>query len=187
MKKLLTLIVLFLSVNVMAQEKVHFNLTPLASFITDSGEDFVVVPFEGKSTHEIYQTLSTNVGSIYNDPSKVMSGVEDASIKVRGYSSNLCQKKVILTFDGGGHYQLEFKIKDGRVRVTAPYIENQITFNTQPISYGEFRYIVSKWYDKKTGEPKDKNKNDISRVENQINGLVNSILGLDASTAEEEW
>lgn len=187
MKKLLMLVMLVLSATAIAQDKVQFNLTPIGSFITDGGEDFVVVPFEGKSAHEIYQTLATNVGSLYNDPSKVMSGVEDASIKVRGYSSNLCLKKAILTFGGGGHYQLEFKIKDGRVRVSAPYIENQISFDTQPISYGEFRHIVSKWYDKKTGEPKDKNKTDIFRVENQINRIVNSILGLNENQAEEEW
>lgn len=177
---------LVLSVTAMAQDKVNFNLTPIGSFITDGGEDFVVVPFEGKSAHQIYQLLATNVGSLYNDPSKVMSGVEDASIKVRAYSANLCQKKVVLTFDGGGYYQLEFKIKDGRVRVSAPYIENQISFETQPISFGEFRYIVSKWYEKKTGEPKNKNKRDIYRIEHQVNSIINSILGFNANQ-EEEW
>ena len=86
MKKFLTLILLFCPILVFAQDLVTFKLTPQATFVTASGEDFVVVPFDGKSAHEIYQTLASNVGSVYNAPSKVMNVVEDASIKIRAFS-----------------------------------------------------------------------------------------------------
>lgn len=190
MKKLIVTLILFVTLILLlpllafAQE-VAFKLTPQATFVTENGEDFVVVPFEGKDAHQIYQTLASNVGSLFNDPSKVMSGVEDASIKVRAYCSTLCQKKVLLTFNGGGYYQLEFRIKDGRVRVSAPYVENQIAFDSQPISYGDFPTIVSKWY--KKGELKDKNKKDVMLVELQLNATINGILGLGQNKNEEDW
>ena len=55
-----------------AQELVSFKVTPDGNFVSSTGEDFVVVPFEGKNAHQIYQMLASNVGSVYNDPSKVM-------------------------------------------------------------------------------------------------------------------
>ena len=55
----------------------------------------MVIPFEGKTAHQIYQELASNVGSTFNDPSKVMSEVEDASIKIRAFSDNLVMAKTV--------------------------------------------------------------------------------------------
>lgn len=186
MKKLLAMMLMLLPMLAGAQELVNFVLMPDGTYQTEDGKDFVVIPFEGKTAHQLYTMIATNVGSVYNDPSKVMSGVEDVSIKIRAYSPNLCSKKVVLTHNGGGYYQLEFKFKDERIRISAPYIENKIEFNTQPASYGYFRDIVSKWY--KNGVLKEKNKKDYDAIVSQINTIINAILHISTvQDATEEW
>lgn len=193
MKKLLSLFFLVCPILVLGQDLVSFKLTPEASFTTASGEDFVVVPFEGKTAHEIYQTLQMNVGAIYNDPSKVMSGVDDASIKIRAFSDNLYTQKVMgIPHTWEGYYQLEFRIKDGRVRVSAPHIENSIKCpslspNAIGGNTGSFSHIVKKWF--KNGEVKEKEAKNVANVELQMNGVINAILGLTGSPSkiDEDW
>lgn len=116
-----------------AQELANFVLMPDGTYQTEDGKDFVVIPFEGKTAHQIYQELASNVGSTFNDPSKVMSGVEDASIKIRAFSDFLWLNKVLgIPHGWGGYYQLELRIKDGQVRVSAPVVED-IAMDTQPL------------------------------------------------------
>ena len=193
MKKFITLLLLVCPILAFAQDLVSFKLTPEGSFTTASGEDFVVVPFEGKSAHEIYQTLASNVGSVYNDPSKVMSGVDDASIKIRAFSDNLYVQKVMgISHAWEGFYQLEFRIKDGRVRVSAPHVERDITCpslssNAIGGNKSNFPFIVKKWF--KNGEVKEKEAKHVANVENQLNGAINAILGLAGSTSkvDDDW
>lgn len=193
MKKLLTLLLLVCPIFALAQDLVSFKLTPEANFVTASGEDFVVVPFEGKSAHEIYQLLASNVGSVYNDPSKVMSGVDDASIKIRAFSNNLYTQKVLgIPHAWEGYYQLEFRIKDGRVRVSAPFVENDISSpslspNAIGGNRGSFSHVVKKWF--KNGEVKEKEAKHVTNVEYQMNGAINAILGLSGSTSkvDDDW
>lgn len=173
----------------MAQDLVTFKLTPQSTFTSESGNDFVVIPFEGKTAHQIYQVLASNVSSLYNNPSKVMTGVEDASIKIRALSDNMYTNKFM---GASGHvpayYQLEFRIKDGRVRVSAPYIEDTATFHMYGSdNEGAFRRVSKKWF--KNGEVKEKNKGQVAEVENNLNTLINSILGLIGSsvTADDDW
>ncbi len=85
MKKSIVILMLMLPLAVTAQDFVHFVLLPDGTYQTEDGKDFVIVPFDNKDAHHIYQELATNVGSAYNNPSQVMSGVEDAPIKIRAY------------------------------------------------------------------------------------------------------
>ena len=184
MKKFLTLILLFCPILVFAQDLVTFKLTPQATFVTASGEDFVVVPFDGKSAHEIYQTLASNVGSVYNAPSKVMNVVEDASIKIRAFSPSFFKQKIIgVPIEFGLYYQLEFRIKDGRVRVSAPYFED----DNEVGDIGNFAKIVKKWF--KNGQVKEKETKTVAGLELYINGIINSILGLTGRTSniDDDW
>lgn len=195
MKKFLTFILLVCPILAFAQELVTFKLTPQANFVTASGEDFVVVPFEGKSAHEIYQTLASNVGSVYNDPSKVMSGVDVASIKIRAFCDNIYLQKVMgIPHQWEGYYQLEFRIKDGRVRVSAPIVENDIkcpslSQNAFGGNTGSFSHIVGKWF--KNGQPKEKEQKNIDNIETQMNYPINAILGLvgaaSNSNVDDNW
>lgn len=192
MKKILLLLLFICPFFVSGQELVSFKVTPDGNFVSSMGEDFVVVPFEGKSAHQLYQMLASNVGSVYNDPSKVMSGVEDVSIKIRAFSDNIYTKKVMgISHPFCGYYQIEFRIKDGRVRVSAPYVEDDIDAPTISNQFGgnkgSFRYIVKKWF--KDGQLKEKEVPNAVNIESQLNGAINSVLGLtgSASTIDDNW
>ena len=73
MKKLLAMMLMLLPMLAWGQDLANFVLMPDGTYQTKDGNDFVVIPFEGKTAHQIYQELASNVGSTFNDPSKVMS------------------------------------------------------------------------------------------------------------------
>lgn len=177
MKKLIVILMLALPLAATAQDLVHFALTPDGTYLTEDGKDFAVVPFDNKNAHQIYQELATNVGLTYRDPSKVMSGVEDASIKIRAYSDDIiCDRPFggIKMLPMGGYYQLEFRIKDGRVRVSAPIIEEEVRHYGSSISSNFFR-VVKKYF--KNGKLKDdKRKVYYDIVVREMNSIINRIL-----------
>ena len=191
MKKFITLLLLVCPILAFAQDLVSFKLTPEGTFTTASGEDFVVINFEGKSAHEIYQTLASNVGSVYNNPSKVMSGVDDASIKIRSIIP-VSQKidKIFMLGDVlievNGYMQYEIRIKDGRVRVAAPYIENDIWIEGG--ASGNFRNLVSQWFKHEKKEKKRiENEKKIAELEMRVNSVINSVLGLNKNQDDDNW
>lgn len=194
MKKLLLFFFFWCSLILNAQSPVEFHLTPEGTFVTNDGKDFAVVEYEGKNAHQLYQMMAANVGSVFNDPSKVMSGVDDVSIKIRAFCDNLYTQKVLgIPHMWEGYYQLEFRIKDGKVRVSAPSIEYEIKCPSLKPSgnltgtTSNFPFIVKKWF--KNGEPKEKELKNIQNVEVQMNYPINAILGLVGSTSkiEEDW
>lgn len=190
MKKILFLLLMMCPVLAYSQGLVNFKLQPNASFKTSTGEDFVVVPFEGKTAHEIYQMLRTNVGTYINKASSTLSEVEDASITVFAHSDNLYTMKLLgIPHYWQGNYKLEFRIKDGRVRVSAPYIVNEIYAKDvkSNVRSGNFDYYVNKWF--KDGKAKEKELANVNRVENIVNRGINTILGLQGETVkiDEDW
>lgn len=191
MRKVIAMMLMLLPMLAGAQGVVNFVLTPNGTYQTEDGQDFIVVPFEGKTAHQIYQELATNVGSTFNNPSKVMSGVEDASIKIRAYSDEIVYYKpfgYIYTFPFGGYYQLEFKIKDGRVRVSAPFVESTLEYrNTDgKLLTVSFKEAVGKLY--KNGSLQEKKAKYYYSSMNKMNNVVNSILCASKNQEEtEDW
>lgn len=192
MKKVFSLmLLLMLPVLTGAQDLANFILMEDGTYQTEDGKDFVVIPFEGKDAHQIYQELASNVNTTFKDPSKVMSGVEDASIKIRAYSECLVMAKpfgFVKDQPYGGYYQLEFKIRDGRVRVSAPIVENDVEY----ISYDNKRYdgtfpkLVNKYF--KNGVVQEKKKKIYDEIVTQMNSIVNSILHTTTvQDATEDW
>lgn len=188
MKKLIAIVMMLLPMLAGAQELANFVLMPDGTYQTEDGKDFVVIPFEGKTAHQIYQELASNVGSTFTDPSKVMNGVEDASILIRAYSDCLWYNKALgMTVCMGGHYRLEFKIRDGRVRVSAPIVEDPI-WNDTGGHRNEQKYakMIGKWF--KDGKVKDNSKEKYNTVVAQMNSIVNSILHTTTvQDATEDW
>ena len=173
-----------------AQEIVSFKLTPEATFLSNDGEDFIIVPYEGKSAHEIFQLLATNAASVFNDPSKVMSTVEDKSIKFRSIIP-VAQKEVKLLnqrtlAESKGFLQLEIRIKDGRIRISAPFVENDIWIDGSPMQ-GNFQNLVSQWYKPEKKEKKRiENENFRNSLESRVNLIVNSIIGSTPQMEEDD-
>lgn len=171
MRKVLMVLLLLFPMIVGAQELVKFVLMPDGTYRTEEGADFVVVPFEGKTAHQIYQELASNVGATFNDPSKVMSGVEDAFIKIRAFSDVLIRGGLMGSHAYGGYYQLEFRIKDGRVRVSAPFIEEKVWDE-----YEEARHssLAKKYF--KDGKLRENRSSDYSIRVAKMNKIINRIL-----------
>lgn len=194
MKKFLLFLLIGLPFFATSQEPVKFYLTDTGNFVSKTGENFIVVPFEGKSSHDIFITLASNIASVYNDPSQVMSTVEDASIKIRAYNDCIFTNKVLMIPRcWAGYYQLEFRIKDGRVRISAPIIENElVNYQLSPTAVGggnkrEFNKVVKGWF--KDGKPKEKEQKNIDYVEAGVDVPINSILGIIGINSEidDNW
>lgn len=162
-----------------AQELVEFVLMPNGTYQTKDGKNFVVISFDGKTAHRIYQELASNVSSTFNNPSKVMSGVEDVSIKIRAYSDNLVMAKpfgFVKDQPYGGYYQLEFRIRDGRVRVSAPIIEGEckyVSIDNRRYN-GNFPNLVTKYF--KNGILRDNKRKSYDFIVARMNDVINRIL-----------
>lgn len=189
MKKALTMFLMLLPLIAGAQDLARFVLMPNGIYQTEDGNDFVVIPFEGKSAHQIFQELASNVGSTFNNPSKVMSTVEDASIKIRAHSDDLIRNRFMgIGQSFGGYYQLEFKIRDGRVRVSAPYIEEEVGFwMNGKYNSNNFAFFVKKHF--KDGKLKDGHRTeDYNAVVNKMNNTINQILYTSTiQDTTEDW
>lgn len=192
MKKLLTGIFMLLCACVAsAQDPVHFSLTRTGSFVSQDGTGFVVVPFEGKTTAELYNMVKNNIMSVYKDPKKVMSENENQTISVRGYGSIVYKTVTFIPRVFEGHYTIVFKFKDGRIRVDAPVVDDDLVESDGNLPSISLSSYCKNLFDKK-GRPigGKANSKKIARVENAINHPVNLILGLEktnvTSTASDE-
>lgn len=183
MKKLLTILALIIPMMVNAQEHVRFILNENGEYRTKDGEDYVVVPFEGKTAKEIYNEIVSNVFSFYNDPNEVMSGLDGVSIKIRAISNKIVYAHPTLMGRKrhSGYYQLEFKIKDGRVRVSAPHVEDKVWWvnHNNCREYSSFRKAVGSHF--KNGELKKKRADQYNVVVAEMNNTINTLLILSAA------
>lgn len=184
-KSFVVFILLFFGLNVIAQTNICFHVMPDGSFQSEANEDYIVVPFEGKSAQEIYLELATNINSIYNSPKNVMNGVEYSSIKIRAIGGLVYDKSIIgIVSILDAHYQLEFKIKDNRVRVSAPFIEESLSLKTDGLPFKEYSKVVKGYF--KNGKLKEKKQKDYDFLNNQINSIIEKILGLDKAE-DDNW
>ena len=128
MKKLVLLIAIMVATGVQAQvKKVEFKLQSTGAFLSENGENYVVVPFEGKSANELYSMVKGNVLSLYNDPKEVMSEIEGEAINIFAFKKDMWVVKSLgATGVYGGKYKLVFRFKDGRIRVDAPSISEKL-------------------------------------------------------------
>ena len=161
--------------------QVNFKLQSDGSFRTIDGEDYVVIPFEGKSTHDLFFILTSNTTSLYKYASKVMNTVQDNIVTIYG-RGNIFPYISICNLSFKVSYQLEFKIKDGRIRVSAPKVEDDAIMTcdagTLPVSYSE---MVAKDLFDKNGTVKKEGAVLVGCVEVYFNAIINLIL------TEEEW
>ena len=190
MRKYLSFCLMLIISCLSVSAQVDFKLQADGSFRTIDGADYVVIPFEGKSAHDLFVTLTSNATSIYNDVSKVMNTVQDNTVKIRGFagSGNIFPYFTMFNFSVEGYYQLEFKIKDGRIRVSAPIVEDDATMTggTNGPSAVSYSGMVAKHLFDKKGIVKKKKVNDVASIEAYLNSIINRILAQSAQI-EEDW
>lgn len=190
-KRVFSLIVGMIAVlMVSAQSKqpgANFTLLPSGKFIVaDSVEStFIVIPFDGMTSQEIYQKLMTNAALVVDNPEKQVSGVEFSVVKVNIKQHLLTDVVLGLPLSCTGTMYYEFQIKDGRVRANAPYV-------SEPCRYGVSNNIcyfssVTKGYFKK-GKLKEKKAAEYNRLVTTTNLIYDIILGLkEVNNKQEDW
>lgn len=184
-KSFLSLILLLLAGVCLAQKTAIFKLTTSGSFTSEDGNNYIVIPFEGKDAHQIFQLLCANVNKLYKNPQKVLSVVDDASVSIRAFDSKITNiKDVIQTYDISGYYNLNYDIKDGKVKVSAPIIDENLTKTVNGAREKDFSRMIRSW--SKDGVFKDKFAKQIEYTETNINSIINYILGT-GKNQEDNW
>lgn len=193
MKKIFLFIILLVSLGAQAQDKsVTFKLQPTGSFLSEDGQEYIVVDFEGKSADELYSMVKSNVMSLYNNPDAVMSESDGNMISIYAYNENMW---VVSSLGAkgiyGGHYKLVFRFKDGRVRIDAPSIDEKLAITggafTGTIGIHENVYLSSCAKKACNGKSK-KDKEKKEQLEYVVNNPINYLLGFSKKQqSNDDW
>lgn len=164
--------------------KVEFTISPSGTFVSDDGKDYVIYYEEGKSAHELYQRVCTNVGKVYNSAKDVLSAVDDKSVAIRAFSDNLIIGEVImgLKFYYSFYYNLLFEFKDGRVKISAPVIGELKLDNKRSTLYKKSQKFFNK-----DGSVKKNKATEKSLIEYEFNSIIAKLLGIDSSSSNDDW
>lgn len=187
---------LMMSLGTKAQDqKVDFKLQPNGTFLTEDGKDFIVIEYEGKSAEELHTMVKDNVMSLYNSPKDVMSESGNNVITIFALEKHIWQVKSLgATGIYGGNYKLVFKFKDGRIRIDAPSIDNNLEMTD-----GAFTNTIgipssvdlSKTAKKLCNSKKEKDKSKKASIERIVNDPINYLLGLTQNQtqndADDDW
>ena len=74
-----------------------------------------------KSAHQLYMDVLSHISSLYRNPDRVISKVEDRSIVINGYADEVAYfKDQEYTTSMSFKYRIELQFKDGKIRVNAP-------------------------------------------------------------------
>ena len=185
MKKFLFIAVLCLSAVLSVNAQVEFKLTSDGTFHMRDGRNFAVVPFDKKTAHEIYTALFTNASEVFRDPKqKVIITIDGASINIRAYDPKLTYSK-----EGeylGTYYNLNFEVKDGKVKVDAPLVDENLTRSKDGVRDRDFSKLVRSWFQEATLQAKY--QDNASYTESEFNGIINGILtGNFMGDSSDNW
>lgn len=194
MKKNLLLVltaIIIASLGAFAQDSIpnaNFTLLQTGKFVDASSEkESIIIPFDGMSAEEIYKMLFKNAALVVNNPDKQISGVEYSVVKVRAQQHLLTDVVMMLPLSCNGTMIYEFQIKEGRVKVNAPFVEEPCRYGTSDkICY--FRSVVKGYF--KKGKLKEKKAAEYNNLVNRTNNIINAILGLQdisEQVEEEDW
>lgn len=192
-KKILSILFLLLCLtSASAQDLVQFKLTRSGSFVDIDNKGFVVVPFAGKTASELYNMVKNNILSIYKDPKQVMSENEGQTIAIRAKGGLVWKTIAFIPRTFEGYYTMVFRFKDGRIRVDAPVVEDNLTDSdgwlNKTLSFTSYCHS----HIAKNGKPATKfDVKKVSQTENAMNVIINQILGLIKTTptitTDDNW
>ena len=185
MKKILFIAVLCLTAVLSASAQVEFKLGPDGTFHMKDGRNYAVVPFEKKSAHEIYQTLFVNVAEVYRDPKqKVIITLDGSSVNIRAYDPKLTYAKMGENL--GGYYTLNFEVKDVKVKIDAPVVDEILTRSKDGVRDKDFSKLVRSWYQEASLQAKY--QDNASYTESEFNQFINGILtGNFMGDSSDNW
>ena len=185
MRRILSIaILLLICFTVHAQFKAHFYLQRDGTFKTKDNTNYAVVEYDGMSAEELYTMVKNNINSLYKSPKDVMSEVENTSITVRGYSEDI----IIDKFGYSGYYNLNFKFKDGKIRVAAPIVDEKVySWGSNIQCY--FSDEIATFFNKKDGSVKPKKTKYKELTENNLNLIIYKIIQNqeESQSKEDNW
>lgn len=163
-------------------ENIKFFIKDASGVLKTNGDDnYYVLNYQGKSASELYTNILSAILTIYKNPEKVLSKIENVSITISGtamdvpvpneadeINSMFPQENDYFAFD----YNFIFQFKDGKIRVNAPSfgIENILWANV--FANGRYKPVAETFLNH-FGKSSDKYN---ICFENYINNLVVSIL-----------
>ena len=175
---------LMLVMSSFSQKEVEFFLQSNGSFLTADGSDYVVVPFEGKTSSELYSMVKSNAMTFYRDPKEVMSEDENVAIKICALKNLDWGIDILSNYDYYGYYNFLFQFKDGKIRIDAPSISKEV-YNRIGKSYDSFYYYVRKLFTRKGAVKQRKLKHKL-RIEDSINYPINYLLGFYQKNTDKD-
>lgn len=190
MKKLTFVLVLMIgAISAFAQKPVDFRINTESGFSDINSNQNIVVEFPGKSAAEIYNMMAVNIGELYYAPQELMYGVPGEYISVSCNVADFCKAG---TTTWKGRYKLSFVIKDGKVLVLKPSVQevsvmrNASTLRAEELSFTDF--IMGYWYDKAAGKFKSSESDNMKNCESGVNKTINMILGIiPLNTIPANW
>lgn len=185
MKKFLSIAAFCLAAISASAQSVDFKISPDGTFHTRDGRNFVVVPFQGKTAHQIFSSIFVNVSEVYKDPKqKVIITIDGSSVSVRAYDPKL-------TFVNpgeycGGYYNLNFEIKDGKVKVDAPEVDDILTRTKDGVREKDFSKLTRSWYQEASLQTKY--QDNAVYTESEFNAFINGVLtGNFVGDSDNDW
>lgn len=146
-----------------------FTLQKDGTYLTENGNIFAIVNYDGKSAHEIYQKLKSNADIFYSNNTQILSTVEDyqlvLTIQVEG---GVMGRTFAGIYKNWVIYTYVFRIKDGAVQVWQPM------YRTSEFGdYSSFQAKIEEIFLKPLN-PKEKNPADWQKMPSLIEEFVNS-------------
>ena len=89
-KILFSFVISLFCVSVNAQD-IKLVLNDSCEFVSQDGKSYIVLEYPGKTAHDIYDGILTNVVKYFNDAKNVTNSVPDKAISVRAFSDNLIE------------------------------------------------------------------------------------------------
>lgn len=72
-------------------QDIKLAINDSCDFVSHDGKSYIVVEYPGKTAHDIYDGILTNVVKYFNDAKNVTNSVPDKAISVRAFSDNLIE------------------------------------------------------------------------------------------------
>lgn len=189
MRKIIVLFYILFSVSVFSQEAVRFKLLPDGSFTSTEGSNYFVINYQDRSAKDLYDMVRNNLFKLYKEPASVIMENPYNTIRVVHSYINLGKMSVaLIPRELAGYFNLQFQFKDGKIRVDAPSIDDNLICEDGTLDPGGIPSFES--YSKglfKNGTPRNNKKEQLSSIESTINGIVYYSLGLTKQQNDDDW
>lgn len=169
--------------------KAQFSLTP-DGFVNPKtpGKNYVVYEFYDMSQQEIFDAAVSYLYSIYVNPDSVLSMSGNSSITINGLGKNAIQIDRRSFYDI--KYTISIQIREGRMRINAPYIVSMDNPNNAPYNYNEFYLIGLGYFKNGVFNKKGKviNETALFSIETFFEDYISRLRnGIFSGSNEEDW